>query len=697
MADLSQEELMAIAGPPEVSGAGSGPSIQELMAIAGPPGPSVGQTIAAGASKGLGDLLKAPGNLLSYLGGVGSRAWDQSGKDVQQFKNPFPIPDIAARGLDAVANVPMQMAGDLVHHVANQSPFQTAADAAMVGTADIPLVGPTVAAGGKQVANALDEALLGAPPTSNMDKLRGASEAFTGTGVPNLAIGATRGVLDALPENLQNIGRAEYKTFTESANRPGVLANILNVPAGTTNAKAQQLLKTAPLEDHLLQSGVLKGLDTSKMNRADVMQEFIDKTGDLKTNGMRTKEALLDLADKKIAEGGSAKIELPSIDRRGLNDLINKDLETPFTQQNAAAGEAVSQDLQGAFQRDTGLFTPDSPQNPNVPGEHIVINKSYNVSELRSIIQGVDKKLEELGTWDRSRLAKAMADPSAYANIRGRLDALREVRSSLNDALTAKVGEALGSDAAALMAKSNMDIQTGIEFSQSGKLFQIETGQGLTPGSGRAGNVVGGGLSRQLGGEILGKVREGVALTDSLSRESEAIRRMQIVGQGRDIPGYHVRPPNIHLVVGGINRAADDLQPLLNTMVLHQLSTMGAVTPDEVHNGVNVNTLPPEAVQQAVPAAYQALTPYMNAMEYGTKEDQQQEASKLMTQFPQAFPPPKTGIPGEIEVDGKPMLVNPQDRLLLQERIKRSGMSPNQQTKVLNEMFLTGKVTKVPK
>lgn len=143
-----------------------------------------------------------------------------------------------------------------------------------------------------------------------------------------------------------------------------------------------------------------------------------------------------------------------------------------------------------------------------------------------------------------------------------------------------------------------------------------------------------------------------------------------------------------------------DLNEMQYVLTLKILGEQGIINPDQASTGVDLMGLPPEVqpqIQEATQIAGGIVARMENVLKFGTKDDANAELSSVAKQFPDAFPPPKTGVQGEIEVNGKPHLVLPEDRMVYSKTVKESSLSNIEKAKVLSELNRTGKVIKVVK
>lgn len=106
---------------------------------------------------------------------------------------------------------------------------------------------------------------------------------------------------------------------------------------------------------------------------------------------------------------------------------------------------------------------------------------------------------------------------------------------------------------------------------------------------------------------------------------------------------------------------------------------------------------PPEVLDEAHQISMQATQPLRDAMRFGDHLDVANELMRLGKSFPEAFPEPRTGIHGEVELDGKPALLDPLDRAKFSDRVKQSSWGTKDKARVLSELNVTGKVLKIPK
>lgn len=124
---------------------------------------------------------------------------------------------------------------------------------------------------------------------------------------------------------------------------------------------------------------------------------------------------------------------------------------------------------------------------------------------------------------------------------------------------------------------------------------------------------------------------------------------------------------------------------------------------DGLTNAIAANMLPPEqlqdpaATQQALAQAQQVLQPLNMAMTHGTREDVAAEMSLLTKEHPEVFAAPKTGIPGEVVVEGKVMFPHPEDGMKYSERVKRADLGTVEKSKIRSDVHWKGLVSKVIK
>lgn len=124
---------------------------------------------------------------------------------------------------------------------------------------------------------------------------------------------------------------------------------------------------------------------------------------------------------------------------------------------------------------------------------------------------------------------------------------------------------------------------------------------------------------------------------------------------------------------------------------------------EQLANSIAASEIPPElaqdpqAVEQHLAMAHEALAPLAQAMKYGTSEDVIAAKADLTKQFPDNYEPPKTGIPGEVDVNGELMFPHPEDGMKYSERVKRADLGTVEKSKIRSDVHWKGLVSKVIK
>lgn len=150
---------------------------------------------------------------------------------------------------------------------------------------------------------------------------------------------------------------------------------------------------------------------------------------------------------------------------------------------------------------------------------------------------------------------------------------------------------------------------------------------------------------------------------------------------------------------------ARDVTPMVAPAIAGSISPADAQASEVegLTNAIAASMLPPEqlqdpaATQQALAQAQQVLQPLNMARTHGTREDVAAEMALLTKEHPEVFAAPRTGIPGEVVVEGKVMFPHPEDGLKYSERVKRSSLKSVAMSKVRSDVHWNGYVSKVIK
>lgn len=134
-----------------------------------------------------------------------------------------------------------------------------------------------------------------------------------------------------------------------------------------------------------------------------------------------------------------------------------------------------------------------------------------------------------------------------------------------------------------------------------------------------------------------------------------------------------------------------DLTPLKNGATLSILIDSGMAPPNAKQFGFDLSQVPPEQMQQVNAQVMQVLGPLNDAIKFGSEDEIGAAYSQVIKQFPELFPPPKTGIKGEVEdSQGRVKLYDPTDRARYMGQVQvDSGMDWKEKAKVVSELNST--------
>lgn len=105
---------------------------------------------------------------------------------------------------------------------------------------------------------------------------------------------------------------------------------------------------------------------------------------------------------------------------------------------------------------------------------------------------------------------------------------------------------------------------------------------------------------------------------------------------------------------------------------------------------IDLNQFPPGLWDQLQAKADMSLQPLQDALKFGSEEEVGAAQSQIIKQYPDLFPPPQTGIPGEVVVNGKVKLYDPMDRARYAQQIQvDSGLDWSEKADIISEMNST--------
>lgn len=110
---------------------------------------------------------------------------------------------------------------------------------------------------------------------------------------------------------------------------------------------------------------------------------------------------------------------------------------------------------------------------------------------------------------------------------------------------------------------------------------------------------------------------------------------------------------------------AGGLKALENAMMIQTLFDNGVINAQQKEDGVDLNQLSqinPEGVNASMMAVSQNMSMIKNAIEFGDEDDAGVALSQVAKMYPGLFPRPRTGIKGEVTVNGETKLYDPIDR-----------------------------------
>ncbi len=395
---------------------------------------------------------------------------------------------------------------------------------------------------------------------------------------------------EMLPESVVNFGRNGAVLDSELSKKPGAYAAVQNANQGTTATRAQDLIDTVRYEPIFQQLNPVGGLDTGKLNRAQVGEQYLLKLEDLKGQGLVGKENLVLQADSVLKQRGQVGVDLGNLNLAELDDLIQKDLSTPFTAIDAGAGSGVRGELLNTFNAPTSIINPATGSTFSIP-------KPHSLPEAIQLVRQIDKKLEQIGAFDRKTLASA--DESTFANMRARVDALRAARGAINDTIKTQIEGTLGTAQAEQFQTFNDTIGMSIEYGNLGRQFFTESLQGANPLAPNSLN------NNVRGGKVTSLETYAPEMTQfgkeygALNRDSKAISRMQAIIGYRNNPPSRVLPRNLDILSSNPENVA-----LIGTAAA-QLGILATpdqfqMAPPQIKKGVV------ESLVQAIPELFEA-------------------------------------------------------------------------------------------
>jgi hypothetical protein len=159
----------------------------------------------------------------------------------------------------------------------------------------------------------------------------------------------------------------------------------------------------------------------------------------------------------------------------------------------------------------------------------------------------------------------------------------------------------------------------------------------------------------------------------------------------RQITGTAVSSRSMDFIAPQDANADPNIGPLKDGIMLSTLVDNGLAPPEARETGFDINQLPPQIAQQVGMSVQAALQPLQDALKFGSEDEIGAAYSQVMKQFPELFPPPVTGIKGEVvDSQGRIRLYDPADRARYASQIQvDSGMDWGEKAKVVSELNST--------
>lgn len=159
----------------------------------------------------------------------------------------------------------------------------------------------------------------------------------------------------------------------------------------------------------------------------------------------------------------------------------------------------------------------------------------------------------------------------------------------------------------------------------------------------------------------------------------------------KQITGTAVSSRSLSMIAPQDAKADPNIGPLRDGIMISTLIDNGLAPPEARESGFDINQLPPEIGQQVGMAVQTALQPLQDALKFGGEDEIGAAYSQVMKQFPELFPPPVTGIKGEVvDSQGRVRLYDPADRARYASQIQvNSDMDWGEKAKVVSELNST--------
>lgn len=213
------------------------------------------------------------------------------------------------------------------------------------------------------------------------------------------------------------------------------------------------------------------------------------------------------------------------------------------------------------------------------------------------------------------------------------------------------------------------------------------------------------GVPQLVGTEPLFKLKSGEKLADVMKASQAAL---DSGGLNKGTPSYNLNAVMAEMYqagvlgarqmavqkitrdVGSYIQSSDSLKSLENRLTLRTLADLGAIQPEQVDVGVDLNQLEAQA-PGLLERAQMQISPTMqllrDAVEFGDQDDVGLALTQVIKQFPGEFPKGKYGIKGEVTVGGKSKLYDPMDRARYSDMVrKRNDLSWEDKARIVSNL-----------
>lgn len=440
-----------------------------------------------------------------------------------------------------------------------------------------------------------------------------------------------------------------YLQSYEAAQREGITANIQDVNSGRADKYTQRVKDLIPYEQNIIDQNPLQGIRPEEGYQGWLKYE--ENLGNMVTEGSTSKKGILENATITQAKKNEALIKSGEASPALLSGIKYKDLDLSnfdkiysiATPEERLGLEA----LKRTFVKDEfvgkDFSAPGGGENPF----YTEIPKNPTALEVDNLLKRMDHQIEDMKGWDESYLTAIKSNPSRR-NLE--VSALKALRGAVKEAHENHVGVLLGEETKTALQQANLNIATGLEYGKTAENFRLATGEGETPGSGRAAVTPNQGMVPTSKTAAVNKVlgpSEATLRARNLAREENAIVRLQqVIGwRKQELPIPMSRKTDVVLS-----------SPVTKNFIGFMAYQMGIVADPREFSSA------PPPVQKAMTAA-------------------------IMKTNPSVFEPPQSGFPSEM--DGK--IKDPTEgHMYLEETYDKYANDPSKRASILGP-FLENK------